>query len=579
MRLGGSNCFIAVCCYAPTNTATSEVKQAFYQELSALLRNLKNDYPTHYFYIAGDFNATIGDDDTRLGYGHCPSIDPPTGRLRSNENGSMLTSFCLRKKLTCMNIAKKQKVGNRDTYQCKRNSAGSAKDFLLTYGKESKQIQYVRACGTWRESWFTDHRPLLWRLDTKAESFRPVLSKSLRAVARAAQSSITPPFVNPPPSTPKPTPSTQSTVGTATGGKRKLGPSGFGVTKRQRQEVGANFCEGWLRAHEGKKFGSADELISAAKELQDEFALEPEPTVLYPQPRICRAMDFRRALSEDPRMKDPNVSSKTKRHIARREQKRQINIRNRAMLKTIVLDSREVGIASKQTIERLTNFEKSLKPEIRSSDLPRPSDSEFAAHLGERFSRNKASIRATLKKHKYSERIGKALPQVKKLGKPPTLKEVKRAIRELTTGTAAGISGLRSETLKLSGDDFAEAVLAVITAYWCKEHGGQSVEIPDSLIRAKVFMIPKKGDLTDPKNWRSIFTLETLGKILARLVVNRIEPLVDAALGDTQFGFRKQMSTTQAIVALTLCQQKANEQEVEMWGLFIDIEMAFDSPS
>ena len=122
-------------------------------------------------------------------------------------------------------------------------------------------------------------------------------------------------------------------------------------------------------------------------------------------------------------------------------------------------------------------------------------------------------------------------------------------------------------------------ILEVITAYWCKAHGGQGVPIPESLLAAKVFMIPKTGDLTDPKNWRSIFTLETLGKILSRVIVNRIEPLADSELSDEQFGFRRQMSTTQAIVALTLIQQRANECATEMWGLFIDIEKAFDSPS
>ena len=75
------------------------------------------------------------------------------------------------------------------------------------------------------------------------------------------------------------------------------------------------------------------------------------------------------------------------------------------------------------------------------------------------------------------------------------------------------------------------------------------------------------------------FYTRNLGKILSRVIVNRIEPLADTVLSDSQFGFRKHMSTTQAIVALTLIQQKANEQATEMWGLFIDIEKAFDSPS
>ena len=140
-----------------------------------------------------------------------------------------------------------------------------------------------------------------------------------------------------------------------------------------------------------------------------------------------------------------------------------------------------------------------------------------------------------------------------------------------------------TETIKLSGNDFAEVILKLFDTYWCKSHAKDrecaGIPIPEIMLAAKVFMIPKSGDLSDPKNWRSIFTLETLGKILSRCVVNRIEPLADRILNENQFGFRRQMSTTQAIAALTLIQQKANEQSTEMWGLFIDIEKAFDSPS
>ena len=93
------------------------------------------------------------------------------------------------------------------------------------------------------------------------------------------------------------------------------------------------------------------------------------------------------------------------------------------------------------------------------------------------------------------------------------------------------------------------------------------------------FYDPKNRRLDRSEELAKYFYTRNLGKILSRVIVNRIEPLADTVLSNSQFGFRKHMSTTQAIVALTLIQQKANEQATEMWGLFIDIEKEFDSPS
>ena len=227
-------------------------------------------------------------------------------------------------------------------------------------------------------------------------------------------------------------------------------------------------------------------------------------------------------------MRDPKVPSSTKRALASAEAKRLNNQRNRAMLKSIVLYTNEVGITDPEAIKRLKDFLRTLKPEDVSCEQTRPSDLEFVFHLGQLFSRDQQSLRSKFR-IKHLRRFGQKFPVVWQVNRPLTLKEVKRGIRESSTGTAPGMSGLMTETIKLSGDEFAEVILKLFDTYWCKSHAKDrecaGVPIPEIMLAAKVFMIPKPGDLSDPKNWRSIFTLETLGKILSRCVVNRIEPL------------------------------------------------------
>ena len=133
--------------------------------------------------------------------------------------------------------------------------------------------------------------------------------------------------------------------------------------------------------------------------------------------------------------------------------------------------------------------------------------------------------------------------------------------------------------LRYGGRKLAEALTSIFGDFWCVAHSGKGKPVPVSLIIAKVCALYKKGPPSDPGNFRSIFLLEVIGKILCRLLIKRIEPLINAWLRDSRCGFRQQKSAAHAITALTLCQQKAHNCDIELWVVFIDIKMAFDSPS
>ena len=48
--------------------------------------------------------------------------------------------------------------------------------------------------------------------------------------------------------------------------------------------------------------------------------------------------------------------------------------------------------------------------------------------------------------------------------------------------------------------------------------------------------IPKKGDLKSCDNWRGIALLDVVGKVVARLLQERLQELVENVLPESQYG-------------------------------------------
>lgn len=86
-------------------------------------------------------------------------------------------------------------------------------------------------------------------------------------------------------------------------------------------------------------------------------------------------------------------------------------------------------------------------------------------------------------------------------------------------------------------------------------------------------------DKTECTNYRGISLLSVPGKILSRILYNRMSVLGDIFLRDGQCGFRKKRSTIDMIFAARQLVEKAIEQKTGLSLAFIDISKAFDSVS
>ena len=67
------------------------------------------------------------------------------------------------------------------------------------------------------------------------------------------------------------------------------------------------------------------------------------------------------------------------------------------------------------------------------------------------------------------------------------------------------------------------------------------------LDKASVASIYKKGDSENLENYRPISLLQTMYKIYASLIKERIDAAIDENIYKTQYGFRKHRSTAQAL--------------------------------
>ena len=102
---------------------------------------------------------------------------------------------------------------------------------------------------------------------------------------------------------------------------------------------------------------------------------------------------------------------------------------------------------------------------------------------------------------------------------------------------------------------------------------------PSVLKTAKVVPVFKKDSKLDYSNYRPIFFLSNVEKILVKLMYRRLYTFIDNKniIYDLQFGFRQQYSTSHALIKITENIRKALDDGNIGCGVFVDLQKAFDT--
>ena len=94
--------------------------------------------------------------------------------------------------------------------------------------------------------------------------------------------------------------------------------------------------------------------------------------------------------------------------------------------------------------------------------------------------------------------------------------------------------------------------------------------MPQNWKNANIVPIFKKGSRKLCGNYRGISLLSIAGKIMARIILNRIiEKITPNILPETQCGFRNSRSTIDMVFSLRQIQEKCTEQNLELYAVFI----------
>jgi len=158
-----------------------------------------------------------------------------------------------------------------------------------------------------------------------------------------------------------------------------------------------------------------------------------------------------------------------------------------------------------------------------------------------------------------------------------TVEELTQAVAKLPSGKAPGPDHIPNEVIKIAAKRHPKTFLETYNA--CLSGG----VFPQRWKKAKLVLLHKgAGKPPDqPSSYRPISLLDGAGKLLERLLLNRLQPHTEMRLCSLQFGFRRFRSTTDAIEEVLKTARAAGSGAVQNRRLCavvtIDVKNAFNT--
>lgn len=122
-----------------------------------------------------------------------------------------------------------------------------------------------------------------------------------------------------------------------------------------------------------------------------------------------------------------------------------------------------------------------------------------------------------------------------------------------------------------TSDAAANDIHPLIKQIWHEE------KVTNEWKQGTIVKIPKKGDVTQCSNWRGITLFLVPSKVLARIILNRIQESVEKNLRKEQAGFRSTRSCVHLINTLCILLEQCKEFQATLYLSFVDFEKAFNT--
>lgn len=152
--------------------------------------------------------------------------------------------------------------------------------------------------------------------------------------------------------------------------------------------------------------------------------------------------------------------------------------------------------------------------------------------------------------------------------------EIRKAIKSLKSGKAAGPDGLPSDFFLHACDSLVKFLCPLFNKVFV------SGAYPESWTKAVIFPLHKKGNFRCIDNYRGISLLNIISKLYSTVINNRLSQFCEDtdSIPEAQAGFRKGYSTTDNVFSLqSLVQKYLTKKGGRFYALYVDFSKAYDS--
>tara|TARA_B110001454_G_scaffold15635_1_gene14033 strand:+ start:278 stop:3463 length:3186 start_codon:yes stop_codon:yes gene_type:complete len=526
---------VLVSAYAPTMTNPEDIKEKFYEDLDTLLKSIPSQDK---LFVLGDFNARVGTD-----FQTWEGIIGMNGVGKCNSNGLLLLKTCAEHSLLITNTVYRLPHRNRTSWMHPRSKHWHLIDYVITRRRDRRDVLVTKSmCGA---DCYTDHKLLVSKLSLQLmPKRRPQGQKVAKKmdIAKLKEASTKDKFVK----------------------DLKNGLKDIKTSPTDPEE-------NWKNLKNLIQTTAKDTLGPKKRRHQDWFDDN--------DPEIQALLDKKHKLHKD-YLNEKSQRNKDHYNTARQSLETKLDLMRNNWLSN---KADEIQLASDQNNSK--QFYDALKaiygPQSSGSSSP------LLTIDGSKLLTEKQEIRDRWAEHSDSvlnrpssikDSAIEQLPQVvvnKSLDTLPSTSEVRIAIKALSCGKAPGSDAIPAEIFKDGGPALIKNLTELFISIWHAE--GVPQDFKDASI---VYIYKRKGDRNCCDNYRGISLLSIAGKILARLLLNRLlAHLEQDLLPESQCGFREGRGTADMIFASRQLQEKFQEQNRELFSTYVDLTKAFDTVS
>ena len=517
-------------CYAPTNDADDDKKDEFYQQLQAVIdkRGAKD-----ITILMGDLNAKIGADNT--GYEETMGTH---GLGQMNENGERFADLCALNQLVIGGSIFPHKRIHKATWRSPDHVTENQIDHICISRKFRRSWRDVRVMRGADVS--SDHHLLLTTIRLRLKRYHQSTNTRVRYNTGLLRDK-----------------NTQASFQISLSNRFQLlqGLTEDGETDIETQwehskKIWLDTCEEVL----GKKKTEHKEWISADTINKLEIRKEKKTTLNMSRTRAAKAKAQEEYTAAEKEVKK-NIKKDKRNYIE--------DLASQAETAAGQGNLKDLYLLTKKLAGKFQHTERPVKDK-NGSPLTTTEDQlkRWAEHFRELLNRPAPETAPDIPPAEFDLPIS---------CDKPSKAEIRKAIKTLRNGKAAGPDSIPAEAIKADVETATNILHDLFSKIWDKE------ELPADWKEGIVVKLPKKGDLADCSNYRGIMLLSVPGKVLNRVLLERMKEAVDPKLRDQQAGFRRNRSCADQIATLRIIVEQSLEWNSPLYINFIDYEKAFDS--